>query len=102
MTGFYWVKNTREWKQFVSNRVNEILKGDWGHCPDKENRAVKGSRGELGTHLKSNRLWWVGPVWLTKPKDEWPNFEGVSKGQKVIEEERKSDTMIAHVKDKVV
>ena len=41
-------------------------------------------------------------MWLTKPKDEWPNFEGVSKGQKVIEEERKSDTMIAHVKDKVV
>ena len=102
MTALYWIRNTGEWKQFVSHRVNEILKlttkGDWGHCPGKENPADIGSRGELGTTLKSNRLWWVGPEWLTKPKEEWPKFEGVCKSQKVVEEERKSATMIVQVK----
>ena len=102
MTALYWIRNTGEWKQFVSHRVNEILKlttkGDWGHCPGKENPADIGSRGELGTTLKSNRLWWVGPEWLTKPKEEWPKFEGACKSQKVVEEERKSATMIVQVK----
>ena len=102
MTALYWIRNTGEWKQFVSHRVNEILKlttkGDWGHCPGKENPADIGSRGELGTTLKSKRLWWVGPEWLTKPKEEWPKFEGVCKSQKVVEEERKSATMIVQVK----
>ena len=48
MTALYWIKNTGEWKQFLSHRVNEILKlttkGDWGHCPGKENFADIGSR----------------------------------------------------------
>ena len=67
----------------MSHRVNEILKltrrDEWGHCPGKENPADISSRGEVGTCLKSNRLWWVGPEWLTKTKDEWPKFEGASK-----------------------
>ena len=101
MTALYWIKNTGEWKQFVSHRVNEVLKlttrGEWGHCPGKENPADIGSRGELGTQLTSNKLWWVGPEWLKKPKEEWPKFEDVSKSQKVVEEERKSATMIVQV-----
>ena len=101
MTALYWIKNRGEWKQFVSHRVNKVLKlttrGEWEHCPGKENPADIGSRGELGTQLKSNKLWWVGPEWLKKPKEEWPKFEDVSKSQKVVEEERKSATLIVQV-----
>ena len=101
MTALYWIKNTGEWKQFVSYCVNEILKltrrEEWGHCPGKENAADIGSRGELGMRLKSNRLWWVGPEWLAKPKEEWPKFEGACKGQELVEEERKSTTMIVQI-----
>lgn len=70
MTDLYWIKSTVEWKQFVCHRVNEILKltGKWEHCPGKENPPDIGSRGVLGTHLTNDRLWWVGPEWLTKPK----------------------------------
>ncbi len=39
----------------------------------------------------------VGPEWITKPKEEWPKFEDVGKGQKVVEEERKSTTMTVQV-----
>ena len=39
----------------------------------------------------------MGPEWLKKPKGEWPKFENVSKGQKVVEEERKSATLIVQV-----
>ena len=101
MTALYWIKNRGEGKEFVSHHVNEVLKlttrGEWGHCPGKENPADIGSRGELGTQLKSNKLWWVGPEWLKKPKEEWPKFEDVSKSQKVGEEERKSATLIVQV-----
>ena len=39
----------------------------------------------------------MGPEWLKKPKEEWPKFEDVSKGQKVLEEKRKSATLIVQV-----
>ncbi len=39
----------------------------------------------------------MGPEWITKPKEEWPKFEDVGKGQKVVEEERKSTTMTVQV-----
>ena len=95
MTALYWIKNRGEWKQFVSHHVNEVLKltrrGEWGHCPGKENPA------DIGTQLKSNKLWWVGAEWLKKPKEEWPKFEDVSKGLEVVEEEHKSATLIVQV-----
>ena len=83
MTALYWIMNRGEWKQFVHHRVNEILKltnkGDWGHCPGVENPADIGSRGVISSQLKDNKLWWVGPDWLTKSKEEWPKFEATDK-----------------------
>ena len=52
-TAICWIQNRGEWRQFVQHRVNEILKltkkGDWGHCPGKENPADLGYRGVLVT-----------------------------------------------------
>ena len=71
--------NKGEWKQFFHHRVNEILKltnkGDWGHCPWVENPADIGSRSVIASQLKDKKLWWVGPDWLTKSKEEWPKCE---------------------------
>ena len=56
----YWIMNQGEWKQFVSNRVNEVVKlskkEDWGHCPSEQNPANTGSRGSLAVELKGNEI----------------------------------------------
>ena len=67
----YWIlNNNREWKQFVSNRVEKINKKpdiSWRHCPTKDNPADIGSRGTSPLP----RLWYEGPDWLSEPND-WP------------------------------
>lgn len=56
------------WKQFVSNRVIEILENvsnsQWFHVGSKENPADIGSRGIFVDNLVNNKLWWEGPEWL--------------------------------------
>jgi hypothetical protein len=103
MTALYWIMNKGEWKQFVHHRVNEILKltnkGDWGHCPGRENPADIGSRGLVASELKQSQLWWVGPDWLTKTREEWPKFEATNKSPTVVEEERKSAVMVLEVRE---
>jgi hypothetical protein len=70
-------------------------KRDWGHCPEVENPAAIGSRGVIASQLKDNKLWWEGPDWLTKSKEECPKFEATDKT--VLEEERKSVVMVVGV-----
>ena len=81
MTALYWINNAGEWKQFVRNRVDEILrlsdKSQWHHCPGAENPADLGSRGVTDSKLKSNDLWWRGPKWLGGPIDTWPSSREV-------------------------
>ena len=71
-----WIQNKGEWKQFVRHRVNEILsltsKEEWAYCPTGENPADLGSRGALASQLKENELWWLGPQWLIKKREDWP------------------------------
>ena len=51
-----WLKNDRKYKQFVSNRTQEILKLTrpemWRHCPTDSNPADIRTRGESPVHLK--------------------------------------------------
>ena len=81
-TAICWIKGSKEWKQFVQNRVNEILslteESMWNHCPGIENPADIGSRGESAAKLKSNVLWWKGPSWLSEPMRNWPSSEECS------------------------
>ena len=81
-TAICWIKGSKEWKQFVQNRVNEILslteESMWNHCPGIENPADIGSRGEGAAKLKSNVLWWKGPSWLSEPMRNWPSSEECS------------------------
>ena len=67
---WYWiVQSTKEWKQFVQHRVDEIRKlvptDCWNHCPGPDNPADILSRGMDCCDLTASALWWNGPKWLT-------------------------------------
>ncbi|XP_015767737.1 PREDICTED: uncharacterized protein LOC107346459 [Acropora digitifera] len=102
-TALWWINNRGEWKQFVRQRVNEILrmtrKEDWAHCPGEENPADIGSRGELASRLKENELWWQGPAWLSGPKKGWPVSE-ISETPQSVDEERKVNVAVTGVTTK--
>ena len=72
-----WLKNDRKYKQFVSNRTQEILKLTrqemWRHCPTDSNPADIGTRGESPVHLKENPLLFRGPSWITESRESWPD-----------------------------
>ena len=66
---WYWiVQSTKEWKQFVQHRVDEIRKlvpeECWNHCPGSDNPADILSRGMDSRDLATSTLWWNGPKWL--------------------------------------
>ena len=72
----FWIKIPREYKQFVRNRVNEILdlttREMWGYCSSHCNPADIGSKGLPASKLKNNSLWLHGPPWLVQPEESWP------------------------------
>lgn len=102
-TALWWINNRGEWKQFVRQRVNEILritrKEDWAHCPGEQNPADVGSRGELASGLKENKLWWRGPAWLSGPKEEWPVAQ-ICETPQSIDEEKKMTVTVTGVTSK--
>ena len=86
---------TGEWKQFVRQRGNEILrttrKEGCAHCPGEQNPA------DIGSRLKENELWRRGPAWLSGPKEGWPVSE-ISETPQSVDEERKVNVAVAGVK----
>ena len=102
-TALYWIFNNGEWKQFVQHRVNEILrlseKDGWGHVPGVENPADLGSRGVTASHLKDSKLWWEGPEWLRKEKDQWPISIDLESSQEIGAERKRANVLIALEKE---
>lgn len=71
-----WIKSPPgTWTTFVANRVAKIqaLTEDhtWSHVSGITNPADLISRGILPREMCKNELWWFGPQWLKKPKDQW-------------------------------
>lgn len=56
------------WKQFVSNRVQQITDiipaSNWNHVRSEDNAADCATRGATVAKLQNSRLWWNGPEWL--------------------------------------
>ncbi|XP_057329854.1 uncharacterized protein LOC130670463 [Microplitis mediator] len=77
----YWLKSSepQQLKQFVSNRVLNILKNtrkdDWYHVRTKDNPADILSRGLLPTEFIRSALWRHGPTWLQQTSDTWPTLD---------------------------
>ena len=78
----------------MRHRVTEIHRDDWRHCPGPDNPADIGSRGVLGSDLKSEKLWWHGPSWLSKQECEWPKTEGNINTPESEEERKKCTTTL--------
>ena len=86
---FYWIIGTsKEWKQFVQNRVSAIRRlipiTSWNHCVSKDNPADLPSRGLSLKALLASTLWHDGLEWLrekgkqnpTEPQETQPIAEG--------------------------
>ena len=71
-----WLKNDRNYKQFVNNRTKNILKLTspemWNHCSTEDNPADIGTRGKLAAELKNSSLWCAGPEWLKGSPESYP------------------------------
>ena len=103
-TALYWIYNNGEWKNFVQHRVNEILKRtrkeDWGHVAGVDNPADLGSRGVTASHLRDSKIWWEGPEWLKKGRENWPNSFPLEISDDVREESKKTAAAMIMTKEK--
>ena len=72
-----WIRNHKFWKQFVRQRVSDILRlserDERLFCPGTQNPADLPSRGTVGSDFAHNRFWWEGPDFLKLPPTAWPN-----------------------------
>ena len=78
LVALYWITNPghKEWKQFVSNRVNGIhglVPGmKWRYCPTDQNPADVASRGTSCMNLMADERWLNGPTAFLA---EWSNSD---------------------------
>ena len=97
-----WLRNKKEWKQFVKHRVNDILKVSdnehWKYCPSEDNPADIGTRGMIASKLNESQLWWNGPSWLVKEESFWPKQEPISDTEET-EEERATSMVASDITD---
>ena len=72
-----WIWNSRAWKTYVKNRVNEIRDltnvTEWKFCPGERNPADLPSRGCKTSELLECETWWNGPAFLRLSKNDWPS-----------------------------
>ena len=69
IVSFYWITGkTRDWKQFVQNRDDEICEhvppAKWRFCPGSDNPADLPFRGVKASILSSDVKWWEEPYCL--------------------------------------
>ena len=73
----YWIQGqSREYKPFIAHCVGEIHQfsapNQWCYVPTAVNPADLGTRGLTVEELASADLWWTGPEFLKKSKQDWP------------------------------
>ena len=76
----WWIWGvSREFKQFIQNKVIEIRRltkpAQWNYCPTESNPADICSRGSMPSKLITNQLWWSGPEFLRGEKEQWPSLK---------------------------
>ncbi|XP_044747143.1 uncharacterized protein LOC123308514 [Coccinella septempunctata] len=97
-----WINTeSHQLKTFVANRVTEIQqfsnKNQWGHVPSESNPADIISRGINPKELMECKLWWNGPVWLSREKSFWPKTDILPQSE--IPEIKKTDLTLIIMTD---
>lgn len=73
-----WLKSKKDLPVFIKNRIKEIknitkeIPCTFHYIKSNENPADLASRGMNFDQLKESSLWWNGPQWLKKSKEQWP------------------------------
>ncbi|XP_041448563.1 uncharacterized protein LOC121404049 [Drosophila obscura] len=75
-----WIGSThRRYKQFVGNRVAEILEStkvsQWRWVPTADNAADDATRSQCHVDLSQKSRWLGGPAFLRQPAGSWPQPE---------------------------
>ncbi|XP_070068094.1 uncharacterized protein [Drosophila takahashii] len=75
-----WIGSThRRYKQFVGNRVAEILEStkvtQWRWVPTADNAADDATRSQCHVDLSQQSRWLSGPAFLRQPAGSWPQPE---------------------------
>ena len=93
LVALYWITNPgKQWKVFVSNRVQKIAKISsevditWNYCPTDKNLADLGSRGASVSKLEASE-WFSGPAWLVD-KEQWPKQPALKCSREVNDEHK--------------
>ena len=73
----YWIQGqSREYKPFIAHRVGEIYEfsapNQWRYVPTDVSPADLGTKGLTVEELASADLWWNGPKFLKKLKQDLP------------------------------
>lgn len=93
-----WITRQETWSVFVNNRVTEIRKHtapeNWLHIPGNQNPADLLTRG-CGSKQLQKSMWWQGPAWLKKSKEQWPKSE-VNINEKEVEMEKRRTVVSAN------
>ena len=75
-----WIaESPHNWKQYIANRVAKIQSHtsyeEWNHVRSNDNPADVVSRGAFPEQLRTSKLWWFGPQWLTTSSQHWPETQ---------------------------
>ncbi len=99
-TSLCWIKNTKQWKQYIQHRVSEIHKTssaeNWRFCPGSDNIADLPSRSCSSKQLLNHKSWWTGPVFLQDDPEKWPDIATQYQSDIADTELQKTPKLITH------
>ena len=100
MTVLCWLKKSKQWKQYVRARVEEIQRktdiANWRFCPGNENPADIPSRSYRVSELVQNQLWWEGPPFLKSSLEGWPDLPTRHESDLATDEQVRNIHFIVH------
>ncbi|XP_044573068.1 uncharacterized protein LOC123257551 [Drosophila ananassae] len=99
-----WIGSThRRYKQFVGNRVAEILESTkvahWRWLPSADNVADDATRAQRSVDLSEESRWLRRPAFLRRPAGSWPGTAPTDEGDAEDEEEMPSEFVLVGASD---
>ncbi|XP_044573279.1 uncharacterized protein LOC123257599 [Drosophila ananassae] len=99
-----WIGSThRRYKQFVGDRVAEILEStkvaQWRWLPSADNVADDATRAQRSVDLSEESRWLRGPAFLRRPAGSWPGTAPTDEADAEDEEEMPSEFVLVGASD---